>query len=140
MVWAREPCPAMANLGLVVDGMPERFHPKSFRSVININTNVWASRLPAFLPHLKGPGVGILPADASVKDSWFPPPNTTDIGSGGRACSELLASAKRDGLDERARGSLLVSHHCRCDDAAPCRKAEAVADDCARRGEIPFED
>lgn len=31
MVWAREPCAEMVNLALLVDGMPERFHPKSFR-------------------------------------------------------------------------------------------------------------
>jgi hypothetical protein len=130
----------MVNLALLVDGMPERFHPKSFRSVINFNTNVWASRLPKFLPHLRGAPVGVIPLHASVRDGWFPPDNWTELGSGGRSCHELRATAARERLDEAARASLLVSHHCRCGAEAPCAQAEAVADDCARRGEIPFED
>lgn len=143
-IWAREPCAAMVNLALVVDGMPERFHPKSFRSVISFNTNVWASRLPRFVPYLRGPPVGVLPAEQSVRDSWFPRRNNSasgaDYGSGGRLCHQLRRSAKQDRLDEPARASLLVSHHCRCDAELPCKAAEAIADDCARRGEIPFED
>ncbi|GBG00148.1 hypothetical protein Rsub_12839 [Raphidocelis subcapitata] len=140
MIWAREPCPAMVNLALLVDGMPERFHPKSFRSVINFNTNVWASRLERFLPHLRGAPVGVIPLGASLREGWFPPPNWTELGSGGRSCAELRATAARERLDDAGRASLLVSHHCRCGEEAPCPEAEAIADGCARRGEIPFED
>jgi hypothetical protein len=141
MVWAREPCAAMAQGGLIVDGIPERFHPKSFRSVINFNTNVWATRLPRFAPHVRGPPVGVLPADASVRDSWFPPRGrASDVAVGGRSCAGLRDAAKKEGMDEAARAALLVSHHCRCSDELPCRRAEDIADECARRGEIPFED
>jgi hypothetical protein len=140
-MWAREPCAAAVSQRLVIDGIPERYHPKSFRSVINFNTNVWATRLARFAPHLQGPTVGVLPARASVRDSWFPPPEEeSDLGSGGRSCSELQKSAARDNLTEADRASLLVSHHCRCAADAPCKAAEAAIEECARRGEIPFED
>jgi len=127
------------NLALLIDGIPERFHPKSFRSIINFNTNVWASRLPKFTPHLRGPAVGVFPAHQSVQDSWFPP-NSSDVGSGGRSCRELRENARQERLSEDARGSLLVSHHCRCAEELPCGRAEAIVEDCVQRGEIPFED
>jgi hypothetical protein len=141
MVWAREPCEAMLQQGLIVDGMPERFHPKSFRGVISFNTNVWASRLARLTPHLRGPPVGMLPADVSVTDSWFyPKDRESDMAIGGRSCEGLRATAKADKMAEKERAALLVSHHCRCAPELPCRKAEETADQCARAGEIPFED
>lgn len=77
----------------------------------------------------------------SLRDSWFPRHNTThDYGSGGRYCSLMRAGAKEDKLDEPSRASLLVSHHCRCDPKLPCKAAEDIADACAARGEIPFEE
>lgn len=139
MFWAREPCPEMSNHALIVDGMPERFHPKSFRAVININTNVWATRDAALARHLRGPPVGIIPANQSLRAGWFPPPGS-DLGSGGRSCEGLRRQAAAEKLDARQRASLLVSHHCRCAPDAPCAEQEALADACARRGAIPFDD
>jgi hypothetical protein len=43
----------MASYNLILDGVPERLHPKSFRSTFEINTNVWASREPRFMPYLE---------------------------------------------------------------------------------------
>jgi hypothetical protein len=139
MMWAREPCAAMSQMNLVVDGIPERWHPKSFRSVINFNTNLWASRDPKHIATLKGPPVGVFPANQSVTDSWFGPAGS-DLAAGGRSCELLRESVRAEKMEEAARATLLVSHHCRCEAAWPCAKAEAVADECAKKGEVPFED
>jgi hypothetical protein len=53
----------MITYNLILDGVPERMHPKSFRSAFEINTNVWASREPRFMPYLEVrefPAVGAL--------------------------------------------------------------------------------
>lgn len=141
MVWGREPCPAMIRSALIVDGMPERFHPKSFRSVISFNTNIWASRNARLARHLAGPPVGIIPLDVPMNASWFPPADRpSDLAVGGRSCQGLRDDARKQGLSEDDRASLLVPHHCRCGEQLPCKKAEDVADECARRGETPFQD
>ena len=41
---ARPFCQAMIDLRMHNQGVPERLHPKSFHSMFNHNTNVWASR------------------------------------------------------------------------------------------------
>ncbi|KAI8471235.1 MAG: hypothetical protein J3K34DRAFT_458460 [Monoraphidium minutum] len=141
MVWGREPCAAMVTLGLIVDGIPERLHPKSFRATISFNTNIWASRAPRFKPYLSGPPVGVLPADVSLRDSWFPPPDRRlDMAIGGRSCEGLRDTAKTENMPEAERAALLVPHHCRCAPELPCKAAEDAADACARSGEIPWED
>jgi hypothetical protein len=53
MMWLRQPCKEMSSYNLILDGVPERIHPKSFRSTFEVNTNVWASREPRFIPYLE---------------------------------------------------------------------------------------
>jgi hypothetical protein len=52
-MWLRQPCKEMSSYNLILDGVPERIHPKSFRSSFEVNTNVWASREPRFTPYLE---------------------------------------------------------------------------------------
>ena len=111
-MWFKPPCEEMQSLRLINDGIPERCHPKSFRSIIAINTNIWASRDPAFKPYLQGPPVGVFPTKRKLSDSWFVP-EWQDMGQGGRGCKSLREAAKAKNMSEKERAALLISHRCR---------------------------
>jgi hypothetical protein len=51
--WLKRPCQEMSSLKLLGEGVPERLHPKSFRSSFETNTNIWASRQPELWPYLQ---------------------------------------------------------------------------------------
>uniref|UniRef100_A0A383VNT6 Methyltransferase FkbM domain-containing protein n=1 Tax=Tetradesmus obliquus TaxID=3088 RepID=A0A383VNT6_TETOB len=139
LMWLRQPCREMTSHNLILDGVPERLHPKSFRSAFEINTNVWASREPRFTPYLEGPAVGAFPAERKLTDSWFIP-EWSDAAMGGRSCKNLQQVAADEAMPPPARASLLVSHRCRCGSQKPCEKEEKLADACAQSGRTPFSD
>ncbi|KAF6258050.1 hypothetical protein COO60DRAFT_1701519 [Scenedesmus sp. NREL 46B-D3] len=139
LMWLRQPCKEMASYNLILDGVPERIHPKSFRSAFEINTNVWASREARFMPYLEGPAIGAFPAERKLTDSWFIP-EWSDHGMGGRSCRNLQQVAADEAMPPAARASLLVSHRCRCGSQKPCEKEEKIADHCAQAGRTPFPD
>jgi len=139
LMWFKPPCEEMLSLHLINDGIPERCHPKSFRSVIAINTNIWASRDPAFKPYLQGPPVGVFPSKRKLSDSWFVP-EWQDQGQGGRNCKSLREAAEAKKMSERERAALLISHRCRCGPDQPCQKEEEIADACAQSRRTPFDE
>jgi hypothetical protein len=51
--WLHEPCREMLSYGLISEGIPERMHPKSFRSTFETHTHVWATRQPRYTPYVK---------------------------------------------------------------------------------------
>lgn len=55
-MWLKSPCKEMMSLQLIGDGLPERLHPKSFRSSFEVDTNIWASRDARFIPYLQVSG------------------------------------------------------------------------------------
>jgi len=53
LTWLHEPCREMLSYGLISEGIPERLHPKSFRSTFELNTHVWATRQQRYTPYVK---------------------------------------------------------------------------------------
>jgi hypothetical protein len=51
--WLHDPCREMLSYGLISEGIPERMHPKSFRSTFETHTHVWATRQPRYTPYVK---------------------------------------------------------------------------------------
>lgn len=51
--WLKQPCKEMLDLQLIGNQVPERLHPKSFRSSFEGTTHIWASRDPRFAPYLQ---------------------------------------------------------------------------------------
>lgn len=148
--WLHEPCPEMAAYQLLGQGVPERLHPKSLRATFEVATSIWASRQPRFVPHLQGPPVGIFPPSRPLSESWFIP-EFSDVGMGGRTCTNLREVAAAEGLSHAARASFLIANRCRCMPGGPaaapstrggggCPAEEAVAEACARAGQTPFRD
>lgn len=43
----------MLSYGLISEGIPERMHPKSFRSTFETHTHVWATRQERYTPYVK---------------------------------------------------------------------------------------
>jgi hypothetical protein len=43
----------MLSYGLISEGIPERLHPKSFRSTFEVNTHVWATKQQRYVPYVK---------------------------------------------------------------------------------------
>lgn len=59
LTWLHEPCREMLSYGLISESIPERLHPKSFRSTFEINTHVWATRQQRYVPYVKVGGDNI---------------------------------------------------------------------------------
>lgn len=53
LTWLHEPCREMLSYGLISEGIPERLHPKSFRSTFEVNTHVWATKQQRYVPYVK---------------------------------------------------------------------------------------
>lgn len=51
--WLHDPCQEMLSYGLIGEGVPERLHPKSFRSTFEVFTHVWATRQARYKPYVK---------------------------------------------------------------------------------------
>eukprot|EP00775_Hariotina_reticulata_P012528 gene12528-12661_t len=111
--WLKHPCKEMVSFKLIGEGVPERLHPKSFRSSFEVNTNIWATLQPEYRPYVQGPPVGVFSAERKLADSWFVP-EWSDKGMGGRSCKELReVAASQPDLTPRGRASMLISHRCR---------------------------
>jgi hypothetical protein len=53
LTWLHEPCREMLSYGLISEGIPERLHPKSFRSTFEVNTHVWATKQQRYVPYVR---------------------------------------------------------------------------------------
>lgn len=120
------------------EGVPERFHPKSFRSVFGFNTNLWATIDPLLRHNVQGLPVGVFPMERPMTE-WFIP-EFQDWTLGGRQCKQLHKAANDGRWSDEERARVLVAHRCRCGSEHPCEEQEAIADRCAKEGQTPYTD
>ncbi|GFR50178.1 hypothetical protein Agub_g12345 [Astrephomene gubernaculifera] len=108
----------------VCGGVPEGLNPRSLRSEIGHNTNIWASKGKGLSEgFLKVQGVaGILePSDPATK--YFQT-NANNFGMGSRPCSLLEPLVQ-------------VKHRCKCTNPKICGEEEALALKLSNEGKLP---
>eukprot|EP00878_Enallax_costatus_P016087 GHUV01016868.1.p1 GENE.GHUV01016868.1~~GHUV01016868.1.p1 ORF type:complete len:556 (+),score=129.98 GHUV01016868.1:295-1962(+) len=102
-------CSEMRDMQLIGHTIPERLHPKSFRSSFEGTAYVWASRDTEFKAYLQGPSVGVFPPERKITDSWFVP-EWSDVVMGGKSCRGLQRQAEQQNMTAADRAALLVRH------------------------------
>lgn len=100
-------------------GVPEDISPRSLRSEIGHNTNLWASKSTELLS-LKGV-VGILPPNTPTEQFFNMNPN--NFGQGSRPCLQLDPMVQ-------------VKHRCKCTKEEVCGEQEKAVQAAAQAGKL----
>ncbi|KAL6746244.1 hypothetical protein V8C86DRAFT_3149980 [Haematococcus lacustris] len=110
--------PALERKWGICNALPEDVNPRSLRSVIGHNTNLWASKRKD-LP-LSGT-VGVIKLDAPANQYFVP--TGSIFGSGSRQCAHLPTMVQ-------------VRHRCPCTEPAVCGEEQAAAQVAAQANQI----